>query len=118
LTALSTGDAMVAVMMAAAASEVLLEHTARMLLWERVRAGGTEPWTTLRKPLEEMYPHLWRDHVLEPALGGDLVACSEWKTWSRQTRKVRNQVMHEGLRVEADVAGAAVEGLLQLERLI
>ena len=118
LTARDTGDYMVAITMSATAAEVLIEQTARVLIWERVNSGYADDWTRIPKTVDKMYPKDWIDNVLAKALGGDWGKDGEISSWDHDTRSVRNQVMHEGLRASPEQANNAVEGLFALESFL
>ncbi len=103
-----TGDHFGVVLKAATASELLLKHLAWMLRWE---ATGTISKTQLRMTSAEVV-----DKLLCPCLGPtwNRKLDGPLRSWDKEIRELRNDIVHDGRRVSRDAAGAALTALAML----
>ena len=110
------GDYIGAVLKAAAAAEILIKHTAAMLIWEVTHYGKPAPWASKTQPLAEK-PSTLVSSVLAPALKGNWSSQHTHQAvgaWRHHIAKKRNQVIHHGHRPTADEVDSALNALNQL----
>lgn len=115
-TALREGDYVQSVLSTSAACEVLLKHTAAMLIWEAGTVQNRTPaWLpdATYNPLAQK-PSQLIGTILSQGLGGNWSSQTPTTpvgAWREHVARTRNRVIHRGYRPTYDEGHAAIESM-------